>query len=68
MLKQNTCPVCEGDKRLRGIRKVGLKEEEYEMTCWACKGSGTVWYEDSQKPKSLRTIVPGDEDASNAKE
>jgi len=62
MLKQVTCPVCLGTKRLRGVRKVGLGEEPFETDCWACHGSGQVGYKEDTKPKALRTIVPEGKD------
>ena len=52
--------MCLGTARLRGIQKSGIKRIEYEVKCWACRGSGKVQYEEDLRPKSLRTIVPGD--------
>ena len=60
MLKQYDCPVCEGSKRLRYARQVGLIEEEVETECWACRGSGVVFYQEDNLPEHLKTIVPQD--------
>ena len=59
MLKQDKCPVCEGYRRLKGTRKISMMEDEYNTECWACRGSGTIWYGESPKLESLKTIVPG---------
>ena len=66
MLEEKECPICEGTKKLKAQRQVGLKKEEYETECWACKGSGTIWFKPDTKPKYLKTIVPGDEDEEKA--
>jgi DnaJ-class molecular chaperone len=60
MKKETVCPVCLGTTRLRGLRKSGGQRIEYEVKCWACRGSGKVQYEEDERSNSLKTIVPGD--------
>lgn len=64
-MQRSKCPVCDGGGKLKALKQVGFRQEEYESECWACRGSGVVWYDDdSEKTKSLKTIVPGDDDVS----
>lgn len=57
-MKKTSCPVCLGARRLRGKRRVGLRDEEFESKCWACRGSGEISYDATAKTCLLSTIVP----------
>ena len=52
------CPVCLGSKVLCGSRVVRGLREEYEVSCWACRGTGRVKDQEDRRPDSLKPIIP----------
>lgn len=42
------CPVCYGAKKIRQIQRLMSGEIEVETSCWACRGSGYVDYNEEE--------------------
>lgn len=48
------CPVCHGHKKVKQRVKYSYGYKEVETSCWACRGSGYVNYNEEEVITSTR--------------